>query len=241
MSRTDAGGNRGPLDLRLAPAALLCWLGCWWVVARPVFAGMLLTAGALLIVLVSSRALGRPARGRHRHDPRDRLIATVALTAVVAGSVLGLATVRSAGRASALQTTASQVTALVRPSIEPQPRAASSDNESYRIPARLLALGEQNATGGATAMQPRDIPVLLLTDGSWRDAQVGSTWWVQARLVPTDPGDPAAALVVVEPGAVRHEPPGRPDRIVNALRAGLVEAAAGLNPQARGLVPGVSL
>lgn len=225
--------DRAPIDLRLLPAAVVCWLGCWWLIARAPGTGAILSGVLFVLVLAASAWLRRPAGGRHRRERRDRLTATVLLTGVLAGAVLTVATVRTAEREAAIAELPRDVTALVRPTAEALP-LASDLAERYRVPAQLLAVQEDPD-------RARDVPVLLLTDATWRDVPVGTTWWVQARLAPTGPGDHTAALLIVASDARQHGTARWHDRAVSALRTGLVAATGTLPVQARGLVPGIAV
>ncbi|HLS25149.1 MAG TPA: ComEC/Rec2 family competence protein [Beutenbergiaceae bacterium] len=227
--------QRPAIDLRLLPAAALCWMGCWWVIARPLAVGVVLTGACLLVVLIASHRLAKPPQGRHRRPARDRLTATVLLTGVLACAVLGLATVRTAERQAALADQPADLVGVVRPTAEPQPITGSGRGHRYRVPARLLAVHD---SGSAREV---NLPVVLLTDEAWGAVPVGTSWWMRARLAPTSPGDRAAALLIVETGAHLHEQARWHDRAVNALRGGLVRASGDLAPQARGLVPGITL
>lgn len=237
--------QRPPIDLRMFPAAVLCWTGCWWVVAQPPAGGALVTVAALVAAFAGSVRLGRARPGRHRRTLRDRGTATVVLTGVLTAAVLGLATVRTAERHAAIEHQPADITGLVRPTAEAQAIAGSGRSQRYRVPARLLAVHDPDVPDGTAdgdrATREVSIPVLLLTDDSWAEVPVGSAWWVRARLVPTAPGDAAAALLIVEPGAYPDEEPGWRDRAINALRGELVRASGQLPPQARGLVPGITL
>ncbi|MGC0271789.1 ComEC/Rec2 family competence protein [Pseudactinotalea sp. Z1739] len=232
-SASSAWMDRAPVDLRLLPGALVTWVGCWWVLGQQPLAGAVLSGLLLLMSLLCGVRLSRSRPGRHRRERRDRVTATVLLTGVVAGSVLGVATVRATERSAVITGHPAEVTAIVQPTAEPQ-RLASERSERYRVPARLFGVLHD-------AERARDLPVLLLTDAGWRDVPVGTTWWVRARVVPTGAGDSAAALLVVTAGAHQHGPAAWHHRAVNRLRSGLVSVSDGLAPQARGLVPGIAL
>lgn len=226
------------LDLRLLPGAAACWLGCWWVVAAGPVVGTVLTALMLTGALGSCRLLLRPVRSRHRRHQRNRLMATMLLTAVVTAAVLGLATARTAERSVAIAPWLGQdVSAVVAPTVEPQ-RIAGQSRERYRVPARILAV---RAGHGVEDAQRLDVPVILLADRTWRDVEPGTRWSVQGRLAPTGAGDAMAALFVLDGPVLQVGPASRWDHTVTMLRSGLVRAAAPLAPQARGLVPGITL
>lgn len=234
-SPSEITSDREPLDLRLLPSAVACWLGCWWVVASGAIVGIALTAVFLFGALACSRLLGRPVRARHRRPQRNLLMATTLLTAVVVASVLGLATVRTAERAAALTPWLRQdVSAVVTPTMEPQ-QVIGGSRERYRVPARILAV---HGTGGA---QRLDVPVVLLTGPTWQNAEPGTRWSVQGRLSPTAPGDAMAALFILDVQAQPVGPAPWSDHTVTTLRSSLVWASAPLAPQARGLVPGITL
>ncbi|HLS15862.1 MAG TPA: ComEC/Rec2 family competence protein [Beutenbergiaceae bacterium] len=232
----DGPFEREPLDLRLLPGALCSWLGCWWLIAAGPGAGLLLTGAILALSLPAARMLKRPVWGRHRRPMRNRLTATVLLTALICGSVLGLSTIRVAERGEAIEEWVGQdVSAVVEPVAEAQ-QLLSGTRERYRLPARLLAVHSADGSNARLA-----VPVLILADATWSDVRPGTQWWVRGRVAPTEAGDAMAALFIAEPGALLAGSASWSQRTVATLRAGLVDAAAPLAPQARGLVPGISL
>lgn len=216
-------------DLRLLPAAVLGWCACLTATRlRPEGVAVLVLAGLAVVVAATAR-LRTPQRGRHRRAAPGRAAASLLLTAVVVTAALAWAGARSELRRATVEPLLrTSVVATLR--IDGEPRRVGHDT--------LLVRATLAAVEGGTA---RGVPVLVLADGSWWDVVVGSRVQARARVAPTAPGDPAGALLVP------HEPPVLLARApplaagVARLRAGLLRAVEGLDPQARGLVPGIAL
>lgn len=226
-------------DLRLLPAALLGWLGCLiGIVAAPVVGG-LVVATALVVTAVATSRLGRPPGGRHRGRTPGRAAATVVLTgalvALVTGWGVAHATAREALVTPYLRTS---VTATIR--IDGEPRAAGADR--VVVAATWLTVTEADGGPGTAAMVRLPGPaVTVLAPLAWSEVVVGSRVQAGVRVAPTDPGDSSAALLVADGpmSVVARAPPVA--AAVASLRAGLLAACAGLDPQAQGLVPGIAL
>lgn len=216
-------------DLRLLPAAVLGWCACLTATRlRPEGVAVLVLAGLAVVVAATAR-LRTPQRGRHRRAAPGRAAASLLLTAVVVTAALAWAGARSELRRATVEPLLrTSVVATLR--IDGEPRRVGHDT--------LLVRATLAAVEGGTA---RGVPVLVLADGSWWEVVVGSRVQARARVAPTAPGDPAGALLVP------HEPPVLLARApplaagVARLRAGLLRAVEGLDPQARGLVPGIAL
>lgn len=230
-------------DLRLLPAAALGWLLC----LIGIRAGLLLTAGLVLaglaVLTAAATRLRSPPPGRHRRRTPGRTAATVVLTATIATALLGWSFARAEVRRSAVEPY-EHGAALARLRIDSEPRQVTADGVLLR--ATWIASGPESTAGAAGAGGPAradgpDVPVIVLADESWLDVVVGSQVEADARVVATEPGDDAAALLVPRgsPVVVARPPPVA--AAVASLRAGLLEASAGLDPQARGLVPGIAL
>ncbi|TDE89923.1 ComEC/Rec2 family competence protein [Occultella glacieicola] len=226
---------RTPLDLRLLPAAALAWAGSWLVLVVPPVAATAVVLGLLVCTLGCLHRLGRRHRARHRFTPRERVLAAVALGCLVGAAVLGLAAPRVAARAAAVAPVVGErgVATLVIGG-EPQELPGWS-GASLRVPATLV---EANLPGGRYALA---VPVTVIAGEGWENLPVGGRIRTDARFAATDAGDAAALLVIADGAGVSERAPPWWQARVGDLRAGLVAASAGLAPQARGLVPGITL
>ncbi|WHM38788.1 ComEC/Rec2 family competence protein [Streptomyces sp. BPTC-684] len=93
--------------------------------------------------------------------------------------------------------------------------------------------------GGASRVRT---PVLVTAPESWQGLLPSTRVRVSTRLAPPRPDDKWAAAVVRVPGRVAPQVVGEPtalQRTAGGLRAGLREAADGLSPDARALLPGL--
>ncbi|MBZ2195197.1 ComEC/Rec2 family competence protein [Occultella gossypii] len=226
---------RTPLDLRLLPAAALAWAGSWLVLVVPPVVATAVVLGLLVLTAVCLHLLGRRHRARHRFAPRERVLAALALGALVGAAVIALAAPRVAERAAAVAPLAGEravATLVVGGEAQSLPGWSGA---TLRIPATLVAADVSGTTHRLA------VPVMVIAGEGWDDLPVGGRIRAEARLAATDPGDSAALLVIAD-GAVETErgPPWWQAR-VGDLRAGLVTASAGLAPQARGLVPGITV
>lgn len=221
-------------DLRLLPAAALGWLGCLaGSVVGPV-AGGLVVVVALVVAAVAARRLRRPAGGRHRRRTPGRAAATVLLTGAVVALLTGWAVVRGEVRSAAVAPYLREtVTAELR--VDGEPRSAGGN----RVVVKATWL--TTATEGAQTVPLPGLAVTVLAPATWVDVVVGSRVLTSARVAPTLPSDESAALLVTQDEVilVARAPPIA--AAVAALRAGLLAACAGLDPQAQGLVPGIAL
>lgn len=190
----------------------------------------------LLVAVGCGLAMRRPDRVRHRLRPREQALATVLLTALVCTAVVGLAVLRTDLRTRALEEhLGTRLEVVLTLGEEPQ-RLDGWSGDRFRAPARLVAVRDPGGPWeSATA------PVLVLGGEEWTRVDVGERVLVAGRLAPTAAGDPVAALLVAQDEPVVVTPTPAWQRLVNRLRSGLVTASSPLAPQARGLVPGITL
>ena len=221
-------------DLRLLPAATLGWAAAFTGVRLGAVPALLLLIGLLALTGAAGARLRRPPGGRHRRSTHGRAAATVLLTGAAATLLTGWSWVRADTRAAVvephLRTT---VTAVLR--VDSEPRMLSGD----RALLRATWVGVGSVGGPSAPLVP--VPVTVLADGSWMAVVVGSRVQATVRVAATVPGEESAALLVAQmpAGLVARAPPVA--AAVASLRAGLVAATAGLDAQARGLVPGIAL
>lgn len=221
-------------DLRLLPAAVLGWAGTFVGIRAGAVLGLVLLIGCLTLTAAAAARLWRPPGGRHRRRTHGRAAATVLLSGAAVTLLLGSswarADARSAEVAPHLRTNA---TVLLR--IDSEPRLLSEGRVLVR--AAWIGIG-----GAGEPVEPMPaIAVTVLADATWMSVVVGSRMQAEVRVVGTDPGDAAAALLVASgPGELVARAPPISD-LVARLRAGLVTASAPLDAQARGLVPGIAL
>jgi competence protein ComEC len=80
-------------------------------------------------------------------------------------------------------------------------------------------------------------PVLVLGGEAWHRLQWHARVRTRARILPARPGDPVVAVVVPSAKPTVVAGPGPVETVAAHLRSGLRTAAAGLPPDARGLLP----
>lgn len=253
-------------DLRLAPAALAAWTAA--VVGVGGAPGAVLGAavlGAAALGLTCLAVVGRAVVTRRTTSPSDgtrgvdsaterrstrpggRTCGPVRRAGVVGQVVLVLACVTAvllscgaqlveragSGLADLAQDGATaRVTATVRSAVVPRtnPWTGEEDRREVRVEAvRLTARG---------VTTPASVPLVVAGGGSsWDDLAYGAT--VEAVGTLSVDGDRTFLRVDEAPHVL--EPASAPLRAVHSMRQGLLDATAGLSPQARGLVPGVAV
>ncbi|WP_336725262.1 ComEC/Rec2 family competence protein [Cellulosimicrobium cellulans] len=258
-------------DLRLVPAALAAWGAAFLAVgAAPtlVLRGASITVVLLGVVLggvllgarharrgtpagtgpaISPGAARVPSGPGVRRPPSGpgrpvrsgltaRVLGQVALVAACVVAVL-LSTGAQLADRQALADLAGQgatatVTATVRSAVVPRsnPWSGATDRHEVRVSLRdLTARGVTTAAAGTV--------VVTGTGDGWEELPYGASVVATGRLAVQ--GDRTMLRTEGPPRVV--EPPGAFLRGVHAMRRGLLDATAGLSPQARGLVPGVAV
>ncbi|WP_296138258.1 ComEC/Rec2 family competence protein [uncultured Tessaracoccus sp.] len=209
-------------DWRLLPLAAGAWLGAalgtgllWWGVAASVVA-------AVLSLFVAAR---RPWL----------VVGLVACAVVATGSGL-LAEQRHSSTLARLAEQRAIVTAEVRITAEPRPRAAAPPK-----PPSVTALAEVRWVEARGTRTTQRLPVLLVASGdraeTLRGLAVGSSQRVQARLAAGRVGEQAVALLSLREVVAEGSPPGPHERLAAWLRQGLRDAVANAPPGQRALVP----
>ena len=234
-------GQSVALDLRLVPAAVAAWSLSFLAVRVPPVASAALAAALLLVAgrLVWSLG-GRGGRRRDRAGPTPQ--ATALLTVLAAALVLVSAAAqlhqRSAGLLDELVTEGAVIT--LRGTVTGDPATLTAPAErggGTRVTVRVRA---DEVVGRGLSARAR-APVLVLGPPSWQDVALGQELAATGRLVRADPGDAVIALVIVHGEPQTLAAPPAHHRLANRMRAGLIDAVAGLAPQAQGLVPGIAV
>lgn len=219
-------GSGDVTDLRAVPPALAVWLACGVGVAGDppaLRAGAGAAAlGAVLVVV----------RGRVPDVARAAALVLVAVAAALAATAVHLE-VRAAGPLDELAAQRARVEVVgVARSVPATVAGRFGDRVRVRLHVREVA--------GRDVSGPASAPVVVLGDVAWSAVRYGATVRATGRLAPVGPGDAAVALLVADPPA--HEAtPGAVDRAVTRLREALLTVTDGLEPDARGLVPGAAV
>jgi competence protein ComEC len=248
-ARADAAaaGADEPLDLRLVLPAAAAWLtaavvSLWSPDLVLVSAGAALVGGVGgLVVALTSRAAGVSRVAR--------VVAVCGLAAAAAAAAVGVrADTRTAEPVAGLaRARAAVVTELV---VTGDPRrvpgsvlGAGRRADLIVVPARLVGV-----TAHGRSWRVRQ-PVVVFAPAATSPTSAARPTW--AALLPSQPvraagrmqpprrGDPTAAVLVVRSGPQLRGAPSRLQRVAGDLRTGLREAAGGLPPAERGLLPGL--
>jgi competence protein ComEC len=220
-------GAQPAADLRLVPAAVAAWCGCWCA-----------TSGSTSPVGIA--ALGAVVVGVAAGLRRSIVLSAIALallTAVGSGWLQQQRLVEPP--IGELTGDRAVVSAMLVTTSDPSLRVAGPvRTESLVVRATALAVA-----GRGHGWRIR-VPVVVMFSGTsvadWKAAPVGSRWFVTGRLEPPDPGSGLAAELRVRQGTV-VAPPGSGLRLVERVRSGLRAAVAGRGQDVRGLVPGLVL
>ncbi len=231
MSACEGTGRdpvaRSRADLRLVPAAVAGWAGCWCAtsasldpVAVAVIAGVgvgvaagmrrSLVLGAVALALLGAVAVGLVQQQRLTGGPVGELVGQRAVVSAV------------------LVTTGD-------PAVHP---AGPVKPGSLVVRATMLAVQGRGATWRVRA------PVVVMVSGTslsrWQSAPVGSRWAVEGRLQSPDPGSGLSGELRVQQSSL-IAPPGPGLLLVERVRVGLRAAVAQRDADVRGLVPALVL
>lgn len=210
-----AASGREPLDLRLAPSAVACWVaaasGVGWSPGRALIT-------AVLLMVIGVALLGPPGSG----PGRWRLAAAVTLA--VAGASMATAGLRAdAVRAGPLRALASEGSSVrLSGRVVDDPRRQQGQFAPYVLVS--LTAGTVTARGVTTAVRS---PVLVIGEVSWLAVPYGAQVETFGRLEAADGPDLAAVLIASGAPAVTRSP-GWLDQRIGRVRAGLTEAASPL-------------
>ncbi|NKX49712.1 ComEC/Rec2 family competence protein [Arthrobacter deserti] len=227
-----SAADAGPLGLRLAASAAVCWATAFGLPHAPRGAAFVLAALLFAAVLATIlRMVLRPGSSGLR-----TAVLVLGSTAALVALLLG---VRQAERLSGPIAQAVDSGALVTARLVALSDAArveaggSSGGPRYRLRAEI-----REATAGGRRFEAAT-PVLLIGDASWAQARYGDELVAAGRLTAAQPG-PVDALLAASTAFRRTGAPAAP-AAVNALREGFTGSTAALPPDARALLPGLVL
>ncbi len=228
-------------DLRLVPAALASWGACATAVGlAPVLCWALSGAAALGAASLAVRWSRRRSPDPAGRGPAGQAAVAVALVLGVLALSFGATgwrvQARTAGVAGPLVERGAtvQVTALVRTDphrVRPRPDRAGDGEDRWVVRMVVERLSGRGVEGEAR------VPVVVLGGEGWDRVAPGERVDAVGRLTATEPGDDAAALLVVRGPPQVVAPAGSVMAGATRLREGLRLACAGLPPDARGLLP----
>jgi competence protein ComEC len=218
-------------DLRLAGAAIGCWLtalGCLFCPAR---AGWAVGLGASALAVVWPRLAVRALRP-------TRWVVVAALLGVSCGAVATAARAgeRDAEPLAGLAAGHRTVQLGLRISDDPRlGRQTAGRSPTVIVPARLAWL----RTADGTRVELGARVLVLAADRGWLGLLPGQRVETSGRLSPADGGDLRAAIISVAGAPSRVEPAPRVQRVAGTLRAGLQRACLPLPAEPGGLLPGL--
>ncbi len=224
--------RREATDLRLVPAALGAWAAALGVTAvhdsRATLLVALVCVGLLLVVVVVRRRLARAAGGL--------LLGLVAVLVVLgSGAAHGVAENRGGLLALIDERAVVNVTGVLRSDAVPAPTPWDPTSERTRF---VVAVTELQARGRSSAAGAR---LLVTVSGPASGLVRGTEVRISGRLTANAlPGSGTVGGLAAREVVIRRAAHGV-DAGVARLRAGLLAVTDGLDPRARGLVPGMTL
>lgn len=222
-----------PVDLRLVPAAVATWLGVLAGLHAP--GSWLAAAGSAMVAGWTGFALS----GRHvRATGRTRLAIVVTVVAALAGMAVGYLRAEPVRHGPVAELAAGEafVSAEGVVTEDPSVRTPAADAGAPYVLARLRL---DSVIGRGERADVRTPVMLVASDLTWAELLPGTPVRVQGRLAAAD-GELAAFMRTGHaPDALG--PASLVSRATEPFRAGLREAAAGLGPTERGLVPGLAI
>jgi competence protein ComEC len=182
------------------------------------------------LVLSALAAAAAALALRHR---RGRS-AVVGLAWLVAAAAVALSAMLrtdgvAASRVASLAQERAFVTAVVRLSADPMLR------EGALAPFVVVRATTLEVTGRGRTSDGR-VPVLVIADASWAEAELGAVVRVEGRTAPAEGDDLAAVISTDRPAEVLAHPGTALDAAA-AVRAGIRRAVAGAGEEERSLVP----
>jgi competence protein ComEC len=209
-------------DLRLAGAAVGCWLATLAVLHTGLGWG-LAVATAATAAIVGYRA------GRHR---AGRVVVAGLIGASLGGAVTGFAlTVRDAPAIAALARAHSSV--RVQLSVRDDPRLVGRG--AVLVPATLRSATPVDGK----PVRGRVRVLVLSADRAWLALLPGQRVTATGRLSPPRGGDLTAAVLSTSGGPTDVGRPSVWQRLAGRLRAGLQQACRSVGGEAGGLLPGL--
>jgi competence protein ComEC len=246
---TEAGkAQRGRMDLRLVPAALLTWAAAICG-AHLHLSGLLAQLGIMSALAVLFFWIAHwPGRRSARLSlaPSDRLKsgaslgATLGLACILAGGVSGhwaiLAVQHEGSPMVDFAAQRSTIVADVVVTAPPRPVAQQggwADQARWAVPVRVLHYW----TAGLAVQE--DAVLTVMGSGSWGEAVPGQHLRATGRLKNPGAGQQGRAILAASSEALGAEEPPDVEAIPIRLREAFREAAAGLPRDAAGLLPGM--
>ena len=189
--------------------------------------------GFLLAPWLVLSALGAAAAALALRRRQGRSVVVGMAWLVAAAAVASSAMLRtdgvSASRVAFLAQERAFVTAVVRLTSDPVLR------EGARAPYVVARGTTREVTGRGRTWDGR-VPVLVIADDSWADAELGAVVRVEGRTAPPEGDDLAAVISTDRPVEVLRRP-GHALDAAAAVRAGIRRAVAGAGEAERSLVP----
>lgn len=222
-------------DLRLAGAAIGCWLTALACLFCPARAGWAVGLGALALAAVWPRVAQRVAVRALRPT---RWVVVAASLGVSCGAVATAARVgeRDAEPLAGLAAGHRTVQVGLRVSDDPRlGRSTAGRAPTVIVPARLTWL--RTADGATVELGARVL--VLASDRGWLGLLPGQRVEATGRLSLPDGGDLRAAIVSVPDAPARVAPAPLVQRAAGSLRAGLQRACRPLPAEPGGLLPGL--
>ncbi|WP_457974702.1 ComEC/Rec2 family competence protein [Arthrobacter sp. D1-17] len=231
--------RRRRLDLRLVPAALLVWAaagaGPWLAPAGLLGLCSVMTFAAAMLLAKSVRQRRRAGQAAGRS-----FLLTVAAALFLAVAVAAHSAVSSVQRhegpvAGAIAAKASSFAEL---EITGAPRALTASggpglSSRWAVNANLRSL----STGGR--LLHADTAVVIMGGPAWQHVLPGQKIRAAGKLRPPDPGQVEAGLLSASTAPLPLEPAGAWAAGPASLGQEFAHAAGWLNPDARGLLPGM--
>jgi competence protein ComEC len=251
--------RRRRLDLRLVPAALVVWVSAGaapWLAPAWLLGLCLVMTGAAALVLAGTvrqrrragmtttgtRADGKPpacrpsaCRPAGRSFPLTMAAALFLAAATAAHSAVSSAQRHEGPVAAAIAAKASSLAEL---EITGAPRALTASggpglSSRWVVNATIKSL----STGGQ--LLRADTAVVIMGGPGWQHVVPGQKVRAAGKLRPADPGQVEAGLLAASSSPLPLEPAGALTAGPASLGRDFARAAGWLNPDARGLLPGM--
>jgi len=235
---TEAGAAPSvALDVRLLVPALAAWAAVAAALGISVPVLVLLVVG----LLASAAGLSLALRLGLPRGPGFGCLRLGALTAVATSLALGCLAAQDVLRevGPVRDLAGSRATVTIEGMVGAEPRLVSHRAGSRGDSKLVLVRLEGQVISARGSRSEVHTPVLVLGDGAWAGLRWMERVSVTGRLRPAEAGDDVVALLDPGPPPVSLGPPGVPGRVADHVRAQFRDAAAGLPPDARGLLPGL--
>ncbi len=222
-------------DLRLLPAAVVCWAAAWWVAAVSARTAGAAAAGCVALTL---GAAGWVTPAGRRTELRAQVLLVLACLLTVLTSAGVTLALRAAGPFPAWTGQRAVVEVTGRVTSDPRPITQGRWGGGENRVALRLSLETAAARGERRRV---DVPVLVIGGSAWSSAPVGGLIRADGRLAPAEPGEDVAALFSPLGPPQTVQEPAWWWRAAAHVRAGLREAVQGLPEHPAGLLPSLVL